>query len=113
MLYGVYQFSFLFIFYTSRRPFKDDVRAEDNEMHLAIQKKYGFDQPLEYQYLYYLNDLSPLSFHSKNENDFTNVDNHRYTVWASIPFSKFNILLKSPYLKNHLFVKEHLLHLYS
>ena len=74
-------------------------QRDNEEMHLAIQKKYGFDQSLEYQYLYYLNDLSPLSFHSKNENDFTNVDNHRYTVWASIAFSKFNVLIKSPYLR--------------
>ena len=30
----------------------------------AVKKKYGFDKPLGTQYLYYLNDLSPVSFHS-------------------------------------------------
>ncbi|NNC44290.1 MAG: ABC transporter permease, partial [Winogradskyella sp.] len=30
----------------------------------VVKKKYGFDKPLSTQYLYYLNDLSPLSFHS-------------------------------------------------
>ncbi len=74
-------------------------QMDNEEMRLAIQKKYGFDQPLQKQYLYYLNDLSPLSFHSKNENDFTNVNNHKYSVWTSTSFSEFDILIKTPYLR--------------
>jgi len=74
-------------------------QRDNEEMRLAIQKKYGFDQPVQNQYLYYLNDLSPLSFHSKNENDFTNVKNHKYSVWTSITFSEFDIFVKTPYLR--------------
>ena len=74
-------------------------QRDNEEMRLAIQKKYGFDQPVQKQYLYYLNDLSPVSFHSKNENDFTNVRNHKYSVWASNSFSEFEILVKIPYLR--------------
>ena len=33
---------------------------------LKVKKKYGFDMPIGKQYLIYLNDLAPLSFHSKN-----------------------------------------------
>jgi peptide/nickel transport system permease protein len=74
-------------------------QRDNEEMRLAIQKKYGFDLPVQKQYLYYLNDLSPISFHSKNENDFTNVKNHQYSVWASSSFSEFDVLVKTPYLR--------------
>lgn len=40
-------------------------QREDSEQLLNIRKKYGFDKSLTTQYFYYLNDLSPLSFHSK------------------------------------------------
>ena len=37
---------------------------ETAEQVAIVKKKYGFDQPLVKQYAYYINDLSPLSFHS-------------------------------------------------
>ncbi|MDP2058379.1 MAG: ABC transporter permease, partial [Flavobacteriaceae bacterium] len=37
---------------------------ENSEQLAAIKKKYGFDQPVYKQYIYYLNDLSPISLHS-------------------------------------------------
>jgi len=39
----------------------------------AIQKELGLDKPKHIQFLYYLNDLSPLSFHQdteKNQNKY-------------------------------------------
>ena len=36
---------------------------EDSEQLTLIKKKYGFDKPAIIQYLYYLNDLSPISIH--------------------------------------------------
>ena len=39
---------------------------EDSEQLALVKQKYGFDKPVTTQYLYYLNDLSPISFHSKN-----------------------------------------------
>lgn len=74
-------------------------QRDNEEMRLAIQKKYGFDQPIQKQYLYYLNDLSPLSFHSRNENDFTNRNNHNYSVWYSTSFSEYDVFIKTPYLR--------------
>ena len=37
---------------------------ESAEQIAVVKKKYGFDKPILQQYAYYLNDLSPLSFHS-------------------------------------------------
>ena len=39
---------------------------EDQAQLAIVKQKYGFDQPVLTQYLYYLNDLSPLSFHSNS-----------------------------------------------
>ena len=38
---------------------------EDVEQLEIIKKKYGFDEPILKQYLYYLNDISIISIHSK------------------------------------------------
>ena len=39
---------------------------ENSQQLENIKKKYGFDKPILTQYGYYLNDLSPISFHSTN-----------------------------------------------
>ncbi len=75
-------------------------QRENEEMRLAIQQKYGFDQPIHKQYLYYLNDLSPVSFHSNNTNDFTNTKNHMYNIFASFSNSKYDLIIKAPYLRS-------------
>ena len=75
-------------------------QRENEEMRLAIQQKYGFDQPIHKQYLYYLNDLSPISLHSNNTNDFTNTNNHMYNIFASFSISKSTLLIKVPYLRS-------------
>ena len=75
-------------------------QRENEEMRLAIQQKYGFDQPIHKQYLYYLNDLSPVSFHSNNTNDFTNTNNHMYNIFASFSISESTLVLKVPYLRS-------------
>ncbi len=75
-------------------------QRENEEMRLAIQQKYGFDQPIHKQYLYYLNDLSPISLHSNNTNDFTNTNNHLYNIFASFSISESDLVLKVPYLRS-------------
>ena len=37
----------------------------------VLKNKFGFNLPLIDQYLYYLNDLSPISYHSTNKNEFS------------------------------------------
>lgn len=44
---------------------------ENSEQINIIKKKYAFDKPIFEQYYLYLNDLSPISIHSKNKVDFT------------------------------------------
>jgi len=38
---------------------------EDSAQLEVIKAKFGFDLPLTTQYFYYLNDLLPISIHSK------------------------------------------------
>ena len=81
-------------------------QRDNEEMRLVIQKKYGFDQPIKKQYLLYLNDLSPISFHSNNTEDFTNVNNHKYSVLFSASMAEFDVVLKTPYLRTSFVRKE-------
>ena len=72
---------------------------EDSEQLVMIKKKYGFDKPISTQYLYYLNDLSPISFHSKKPEDYTFLRDGKYK--ASQLFSIGNTItaIKTPYLR--------------
>ncbi len=63
-----------------------------------VKHKYGFDQPLLKQYVYYLNDLSPLSVHSKTKTDFTAI-NKRFKVVKLLNTKQNTIVLKAPYLR--------------
>ena len=74
-------------------------QRDNEEMRLAIQKKYGFDKPVSAQYLYFMNDLSPLSLHRNSPEDFTNLSNHRYSVISSLKISSYSLVLKTPYLR--------------
>lgn len=70
--------------------------AEQVEM---VKKKYGFDKPLSTQYLYYINDLSPISFHSVEKEDYTYLDANKYNFWSLFIVAKTTVALKSPYLR--------------
>ncbi|MFL1895801.1 ABC transporter permease [Aquimarina sp. 2-A2] len=72
---------------------------ETEEQLQNVRKKYGFDQPLGVQYLYYLNDLSPLSFHNKEEDAFTFYDTGKYSGTVLVDLDKIQIVLKLPYLR--------------
>lgn len=65
-------------------------QREDSEQMDLLRKKYGFDQPISVQYLNYLNDLSPISYHKDLKN---------YTVVVKLPIGKGNLVLKTPYLR--------------
>jgi peptide/nickel transport system permease protein len=71
---------------------------ENSEQLALIKKKYGFDKPIATQYLYYINDLSPLSLHSKNESDYTYLSEGKYNA-APYSVSQFNLVIKTPYLR--------------
>lgn len=71
---------------------------ENSEQLLLIKKKYGFDKPLSKQYLYYLNDLSPVSIHSNNIEDYTYFTNEKYNGFQLIK-GNFSLVIKTPYLR--------------
>lgn len=72
---------------------------EDSEQLVLIKAKYGFDKPISTQYFYYLNDLSPLSFHSKNKNDYTFLDDKKYTASKLVLIGNTDVVFKFPYLR--------------
>jgi len=72
---------------------------ETAEQVAIVKKKYGFDQPLGKQYLYYLNDLSPLSFHSSNEDDYTFLSEKKYNATKMFSVGNTAVVIKAPYLR--------------
>jgi len=74
-------------------------QQEDSAQLQNIRKKYGFDQPISKQYLYYLNDLSPISIHSKKPEDFTFLSPTKYSYQKIATFKNYVLVLKYPYLR--------------
>ena len=72
---------------------------EDSEQLAIVKQKYGFDKPLGTQYLYYLNDLSPLSFHSNQKDDYTFLRQGKYTSSKLFVLGHTTTVLKFPYLR--------------
>ncbi len=72
---------------------------ETAEQLATVKKKYGFDQPLSVQYLQYLNDLSPISFHSKNPEDYTFLSEGKYNAAKLFSIGNTTLVLKTPYLR--------------
>lgn len=73
-------------------------RADKNQVTI-LKKKYGFDKPLTTQYFYYLNDVSPLSFHSKNNTDYTFLSDNKYKYLKLLSLGNITIVIKQPYLR--------------
>ena len=82
-------------------------KREDSKQLELIKKKYGFDRPIYVQYLYYLNDLSFISFHNKSKSSFTFLDEKKYNAVKIFDFKNYNVVSKSPYLRTS-FVKSNL-----
>lgn len=73
----------------------------ESESQLAIvKKKYGFDQPLSKQYIWYLNDLLPVSLHSKNTAHYTYLAPNKYNALQLFHFKNSTLVLKTPYLRD-------------
>jgi len=72
---------------------------EDSEQLAIVKQKYGFDKPISIQYLYYLNDLSPISFHSKKIEDYTFLKTDKYSAVKLFSIGDTNTVLKFPYLR--------------
>lgn len=72
---------------------------ENAEQVALVKKKYGFDKPIGIQYLHYLNDLSPLSFHSTNAADYSFLSEEKYTAAKLFDLGETSVVLKQPYLR--------------
>jgi peptide/nickel transport system permease protein len=72
---------------------------ENSEQLAKIRKKYGFDQPISTQYFYYLNDLSPISFHSTNPDDYTFLAEGKYSAARLFTTGTTTTVIKAPYLR--------------
>ena len=72
---------------------------QNSEQLNNVKKKYGFDQPISTQYVYYLNDLSPISFHSNNEENYTYLRENKYSEIKLMKFNSITVVLKYPYLR--------------
>jgi peptide/nickel transport system permease protein len=72
---------------------------QSSEQVDAVRKKYGFDKPKFTQYLYYLNDLSPLSFHNSNPESYTYLNEKKYTATQLFNLGETNVAVKFPYLR--------------
>lgn len=72
---------------------------ESPEQIEVVKKKYGFDKPIGIQYLYYLNDLSPVSFHSGNSNDYSYLREGKYNALELFEMGNITVVLKVPYFR--------------
>jgi peptide/nickel transport system permease protein len=61
----------------------------------AVRKEFGLDKPVPVQFVYYLNDLSPIAVHARSDEE-----RQRYHYVSLVPISKEKtIALKWPYLR--------------
>ncbi len=74
---------------------RSDIATEE-----AIRKEMGLDLPIGIQYLAYLNDLSPISWHkTKDSESFFYLDSSDYSYISVLQFSASSIVLKKPFMR--------------
>ena len=73
---------------------------ENSEQLLILKKKYGFDKPVFVQYLYYLNDLSPVSIHFNDKTNLSFLKKNKYNYINILSLENSKIVLKTPYLRD-------------
>lgn len=99
-LFGVVTVIFLLFTILPGDPARMMLGQNETAEQLAIvKKKYGFDQPVSIQYVRYLNDLLPISFHSKNADDYTFLSKGKYNAAELFSVGNTNVVLKTPYLR--------------
>lgn len=72
---------------------------EDSAQLELVKQKYGFDKPISTQYFYYLNDLSPISFHSQKNTDYTYLREGKYSAISLFSIGNTTTVIKLPYLR--------------
>ena len=72
---------------------------EDSSQLAIVKHKYGFDKPIGTQYLYYLNDVSPISLHSNEPDNYTFLKQGKYSAVSLFSMGNTTFVLKFPYLR--------------
>lgn len=99
-LFGVVTVVFLLFTILPGDPARMMLGQNENAAQLAIvKKKYGFDKPVSLQYVYYINDLAPFSFHSTHPDDYTFLSAEKYTATQLFTIAETDVVLKWPYLR--------------
>lgn len=74
---------------------RSDIATEE-----AIRKEMGLNLPIGVQYLAYLNDLSPVSWHkTKDKESFFYLNDENYHYRKIINFKESSLVLKVPYMR--------------
>lgn len=63
----------------------------------AIKKEFGLDKPLFTQYLLFLNDISPISFHTQGSREKLK---EKYSTSLQLALGNTSVLLKKPFLRS-------------
>jgi len=75
-------------------------QRSDIQTEAAIRKEMGLDLPKSVQFLAYLNDLSPISWHkTKDTESFFYLNKQNYSFTQIIASSTSALVLKKPYLR--------------
>ena len=100
-LFGVVTVIFYLFHFLPGDPARMMLGQNESAQQLAlVKKKYGFDQPLGQQYLYYLNDLSLVSWHSKSDEDYTFYTPDQYGGVVFFDGALGQWVFKAPYLRD-------------
>lgn len=73
-------------------------RADEKTLN-EIRREYALDKPVVFQFFFYLNDLSPLSWHHAEKESLLYADDTKYTFAGKIKIGNNLIALKAPYLR--------------
>lgn len=71
----------------------------DEEAIERVRRELALDLPWGKQYALYLNDVSPLSLHSENEDSRIYLDPEKYNYTQLLDFGQTVLVVKSPYLR--------------
>lgn len=99
-LFGVVTVIFFLFTVLPGDPAQMMMDQQENSTQLnALKKKFGFDLPIAKQYALYLNDLSPLSIHSSELEDFSYYSKEKYGGIVLFSTTAYQLVIKKPYLR--------------
>ncbi len=74
-------------------------RADEESIRI-IKKDLGLDRPLSQQFVMYINDLSIISVHDKNPENYLYLDKEKYDYTKIFEYGKSSVVVcKTPYLR--------------